>query len=67
MSAMKRVYEDVVELTVEAVEAGANNVNDVVVYVNSQTPIRVDEQVIETIWSQLFAWHDEELEYHFHY
>lgn len=66
MSAMKQVYEDVIELTVEAVEAGANNVNDVVVYVNAQTPIRVDEDVIESIWEQMFSWHEEELTYHMH-
>lgn len=64
MSAIKAALENIEELTVDAIMSGANSVNDVVVYVNSQSPIKADEDIIEQIWSRLFAWHDEDLEYH---
>lgn len=64
MSAMKRALEDIEELTVDAIEAGANTVNDVVVYVNSQSSVRADEDLIESIWAAYFGWHDDDLTYH---
>lgn len=64
MSAIKAALEDIEELTVDAIQAGANSVNDVVVYVNSQSAIKADEDLIERIWEKYFAWHDEDLEYH---
>lgn len=66
MSHIKRALEDIEELTVQAIEAGANSVNDVVVYVNSTSPIKADEDLIESIWEKMFSWHEDEMEYHLH-
>ena len=63
MSAIKRALEDIEELADDAICRGANNVNDVIVYVNAYSTFKPDDEVIEKIWEKYFSWYDEELEY----
>lgn len=59
MSAIKSALHDIEELADDAICAGANSVNDVVVYVNTYSRIKADEELIEKIWEKYFDWYTE--------
>jgi hypothetical protein len=64
MSQIKRAMENIDDLIVEALEKGANNVNDVVTYVNTFSALKIDEAYadskLEEYWGEL---HDNGGEY----
>lgn len=57
MSAIKNALFDIEELADDAICGGANSVNDVVVYVNTYSRIKADEELIERIWEKYFDWY----------